>query len=62
MPRDRPKLAESIRVCPRITAAITLAIAAHDKAFVCVLDHVTTHVTNQKGIGRRSSLYLVYIE
>ena len=27
MPCDRPKLAESIRVCPRITATTTLVIA-----------------------------------
>ena len=33
-------------------------LAAHEKAFACVLEHVL----NQKGIGGRSSLCLVYIQ
>ena len=37
-------------------------LAAHEKAFACVLEQVTTHVRNQKGIGRRSSWCLVYIQ
>ena len=37
-------------------------IVAHEKAFACVLEHVTTHIRNQKGIGRRSSCCLVYIQ
>ena len=36
-------------------------LAAHAKAFAWVLEHVTIHVLNQNGIGRRSSLCLVYI-
>ena len=37
-------------------------LVEHEKAFACVLEHVTTHVVNQKGIGRRSSLCLAYIQ
>ena len=37
-------------------------LAAHEKAFACVLEHVTNHVRIQKGIGRRSSWCLVYIQ
>ena len=37
-------------------------LAGHEKAFACVLDHVTTLALNHKGIGRRYPLYLVYIE
>ena len=37
-------------------------LAAHEKAFACLLEHVTIHVLNQKGIGRRSSLCLVCIQ
>ena len=36
-------------------------LAAHEKAFACVLENVTIHVLNQNGIGCRSSLCLVYI-
>ena len=37
-------------------------VAAHDKSFACVLEHVTPHVRYQKGIGRLSSWCLVYIQ
>ncbi len=37
-------------------------LTAHEKALACVLDHVTTHVVNQKGVVRLSSLWLIYIE
>ena len=37
-------------------------LVAHEKAFACALEHVTTHVLSQKCIGRRSSLCLVYIQ
>ena len=37
-------------------------LAAHEKVFVCISEHVTTHVQNQKGIGRRSSWCSVYIQ
>ena len=43
-------------------AANARMFAAHEKAFACVLEHVMTHVLNQKGIGRLSSLCLVYIQ
>ena len=37
-------------------------VVAPEKEFACVLDQDTTHVLKQKGIGRRSSLCLVYIQ
>ena len=37
-------------------------LAAHEKALACVVDHVKTHVVNQKGVVRLSSLCSIYIE
>ena len=37
-------------------------LSAHEKALACVVDHVKTHVVNQKGVVCLSSLCSIYIE